>query len=141
MNLGCPVIIYAASPKPSFTAYQAGQVVPIFSPAVTMIEYPRGVTAGQSLSQVFSLFQGVFPSMYAGFNVRSHNTKTLASGQEVVELEFVFTTGGTPMTAHAAMLLTDEKVLWLDGSCRSVEFPKHADMIRAVANSIETSRA
>lgn len=138
MNLGCPVILYTETPKPLFTTYQNGQPVPIFSPAVTLVEYPRGVTAGQSLSQVFLLFQGIFPSMYAGFSLKAHSGIFLPSGCEAMELRFVFMCGTTPMTAHAVMLLTGDTVLWLDGSCRSDDFPKYAETIKAVVTSIET---
>lgn len=136
MDVGCPVILYAESPTPSFKANQNGRTIPIFSPAITLIEYPRGITAGQGLSQVFSLFQGVFPTMYAGFTLKSHHVVTLASGQQAMELRFDFTCGTTAMTAHAVMLPTEQKVLWLDGSARSVDFPKYEDTIAEVVASL-----
>lgn len=138
-SLGNPVRMYR---HPAPTRYQGlcrGAWTRLFSPALTVIEYPRGLTAGGPTSRVFHLFHQLLPSMFSGFDLRELEETSTRDGTPACRYHFGFRMGTRSVEALALLTATDHNILWVDGTALHGDLAVHRKVIEGALGSLSLS--
>ena len=131
-----PSIVYHPKDAVSFAEARAGGSQRVFSPALTLMMWPRGKTAGKTPSEAFGEFKQLLPGYFADCALRSEEPVRLVSGHEAVEIGFVFAKGTRQFQTVLWYVVQPQFIFIFDGSALQADFPAHESVLRTALGTL-----
>lgn len=100
----------------SFVCSEGRETEEVFSPALTLMMYPRGKTEGKMPDEVFQSCKRSAASVFRGYEHQGDEVFRIATGQQAYAMRYRFLKCGRPFEGIAAYIITPKDIFVFDGS-------------------------